>query len=590
MVFVIAIASPAIAQMPKEDVVDVPAMGDGLCVSQVFQSNMVIQRDKPITVWGWAGPGEELTVAFGGQAVTAVAGADRRWSAALAAAPASAEPQALTVRGATDVLSLDNILVGDVWVLGGQSNMEFEVAKVENGALEIASANYPNIRILTVPYGVGPESIESFARLHEWSDWFKRHFRKGDWDVCSPKVVSELSAVGYAFARRVHMASGVPIGVIDASRGGSAVEAWLPLETLREMDGPEVQQKLAEWDAKVAAWDPAKDDRPSPLADMNYPGNGYAGMLNPLIGLQVKGAIFHQGYNNGLDGTRGVRLYRDVLPVMIDAWRTAFADPEMPFGILSQCTDGYPQTADNYLEKMLNAGIHIRAQHYRTFLNLRESGDENIGFASCYDLRRRWYHPQVKIPAGERLARWALSTEYGFGNALLWEPPKLLSKQVQDGALLLTLDVEVSDPLDGEIVGFAVDGVDRRFQPASAAYVQVGENDRGQPKYDRKQLALTSPLVAAPIHFRYAWGRNPLANLQRTGNKDLPFATQRSDDWDMGTVPLGVLDEEITAKLTRPQRNRVLKAFRLEDERRRVAEARAVLEAAAGASVSGQGK
>jgi sialate O-acetylesterase len=270
-------------------------------------------------------------------------------------------------------------------------------------------------------------------------------------------------------------------------------------------------------------------------------------------------------------------MYRDLVPKMIAAWRKAFADPELPFGILSQCTDGYPQTADDYLEKMLNAGIHIRAEHYRTFLELRDRGDEHVGFASSYDLRRRWYHPQVKIPAGERLARWALSTQYGFGRKLLWEPPKLISYEGQDGALLLRLNADVSDPEDGEIVGFAIAGSDRKFQPASAAYLQVGENDRGQPKFDRKQLLLTSPLVAEPIHFRYAWGRNPLGNLQVTGNKDLPFATQRSDDWDMGTVPLGVLDEEIDGKLSRAQRNRVLQALRKEDERRRTAEAREVL-------------
>ena len=124
------------------------------------------------------------------------------------------------VAGASESLVLGNVLVGDVWVLGGQSNMEFELAKVENGQLEIVSANDPEIRILTVPYGEGQELRKGFPRLHEWSDWFGRHFRKGDWDVCSPAIAKELSAIGYAFARRVHMASGVPIGVIDASRGG----------------------------------------------------------------------------------------------------------------------------------------------------------------------------------------------------------------------------------------------------------------------------------------------------------------------------------------------------------------------------------
>ncbi len=607
-----ALAAPAFTQkMPKEDVIDVPAIVDGLCVSNLFQTNMVVQRDKPIAIWGWATPGEEVRVEFAGHSATTTAADDRRWQVALPAVSASGIPQAMTIQGAAASLTLDNILIGDVWLLGGQSNMEFELAKVENGALEIASANYPQIRILTVPQGEGPEITQGFARLHEWSGWFGRHFRKGDWDECTPDVARELSAIGYTFVRRVHKASGVPIGVIDASRGGSSAETWIPEQVLRSSASARIQAKLSEWDAKVADWDPEADlaqrvkrhterverlkqegkpipaaDRsapadllPGPIADFNLPGSCYAGMLSPLAGLSIKGTIFHQGYNNALDGMRGVHLYRELLPLMIHHWRETFGDPELPFGILSQCTDGYPQTRDNYLEKFVNAGIHIRAIHYSTFRELHDAGDQNIGFASTYDLRRRWYHPQVKVPAGERIARWALSTQYGFGDHLPWKPPVILSMESQDSALHLTFDTQVSDPQDGAITGFAIAGADRRFQPADAAYVQIGEDDRGRPKFDRRQLVLTSPLVEAPIHYRYAWGRNPLANLQVGGNKDLPLATQRSDDWDMGTVPEGVLESEIEGKLSRKQQNQVLEALRREDLRRRLAEARALLEA-----------
>lgn len=612
LLLLVAAAAPAAVQLPRRDVVDVPAIVDTLCVSNVFQSNMVLQRDEPMTVWGWAAPGESVTVEFAGATATSVAADDRRWRVTLPPAPASDAPRTLTVRGETETLTLDNVLVGDVWVLGGQSNMEFELAKVENGALEIVSARDRGLRILTVPYGQDGERRESFPRLHEWSDWFGRHFRKGDWDECSPEVARELSAIGYAFARRLRMATGVPIGVIDASRGGTCVEAWTPRAALRDLDGVEIQAKLAEWEARVATFDPAADLeqrvaqhverlgrmeaegravpeeeraapadlRPGPVADPNHPGNCFAAMLGPLEGLAVKGVIFHQGYNNALDGMRGVRLYEDVFPVMIRAWREAFGDPELPFGILSLCTDGYPQTRADYCETMLNAGIELRAVQYRTFLDLWEGGDRAIGFASSYDLRRRWYHPQVKLPAGERLARWALATQYGFGRELPWKPPALVETEARDGALVLRLDAEVSDPEDGAIVGFAIAGEDRRFQPADVAYLEVGEDDRGRPRLDRKQLVLTSPLVPAPVHFRYGWGRNPLANLQLMGNKDLPFATQRSDDWDPGTWPLGVLDDPIDGAMTRAQRGRVLQALRAEDRRRAVAEARAVLEAA----------
>lgn len=598
-------------KMPKADVVEVPAISDGLCVSNLFQSHMVVQRDKPIAIWGWAAAGEDVAVSFGGDRQSTRAGADRSWRVTLAAQPANKAPQQVIVQGKDRRLVLENVLVGDVWVLGGQSNMEFELEKVENGALEIVSANFPHIRVLTVPYAVGPEPQRSFPRLHEWSDWFGRHFRKGDWNECTPAIASELSAIGYAFARRVHMASQVPIGVIDASRGGTTVEAWTPLARLRELDEPYLRQKLADWDQRVATWDAQEDLaqriaqnrkwveqqvaagkpvpdarkndpadlRPGPIADANHPGHSYAGMIGPLVGSSIKGVLFHQGYNNAFDGMPGVGLYRAVLPELVRSWRSAFGDAKLPFGILSLCTEGDPQTLDNYCEKMLDTGIYIREAHHLTFLDLVRAGDTNIGFASTFDLRRRWYHPQVKIPAGERIARWALATQYGFQRELDWQPPKLLAMVVREDSLVLELDTPVSDPEDGAMLGFAIAGDDRRFHPAKASYLEVGKNDRGEARFDQRQIVLQSPMVPAPKHFRYGWGRNPLANVQATGNKDLPFAAQRSDDWDPNDVPLGVLGKEgkAGAALTGPQRNRVLQALRQEDQRRRVVEAEAVL-------------
>jgi sialate O-acetylesterase len=246
--------------MPREDVVGVPAIAAGLCVSNVFQTNMVLQRDKPIHIWGWAEPGEQITVAFAGRQASTRAGEDRAWKVTLPAVAACSNPQQIAIKGKSKALALDNILVGDVWVLGGQSNMEFELEKVENGMLEAVSANFPQIRILTVPVCDRPDrKPRSFPRLHEWSDWFGRHFRKGDWDVCTPEIARELSAIGYTFARRVHLASQVPIGVIDASRGGTTAEAWTPLANLRQLEEPHVREKLADWDLRLAAWDAQQD-------------------------------------------------------------------------------------------------------------------------------------------------------------------------------------------------------------------------------------------------------------------------------------------------------------------------------------------
>ncbi|MCA9246335.1 MAG: hypothetical protein KDA42_04440 [Planctomycetales bacterium] len=606
-------------QMPRQDVIDVPAIGEGLCVSNVFQTNMVLQRDKPIHVWGWAEPGEQVTVEFAAEQAFAKAGDDRAWKATLSAVPACSEPQPMTVKGKSETLVLENILVGDVWVLGGQSNMEFELAKVENGRLEIISANYPQIRILTVPYGQGPELQRGFPRLHQWSDWSGRHFRKGDWEECTPETVRELSAIGYVFARRVHKASNVPVGVIDASRGGTTVETWTPLPVLRQMDSEPVKAKLAKFDNEVAEWDaqadlekriaqhrqwiarqekegkPIPDDRkeepsdlrPGPIGNHNFPGHCYAGMIGPIAGLSVRGAIFHQGFNNAFEGSFGAEMYRDIFPEMISAWREAFDNAEMPFGILSLCTAGDPQTRDDYCEKMFDAGIEIRAAQYETFLDFYNAGDKNVGFVSTYDLRRRWYHPQLKLPAGERIARWALATQYGFDRQVEWKPPMLLGMEKRGAALLLSLDTEVGDPEEGAIQGFAIAGEDRKFHPADASYAEKGKDDRGRMQYDRKQLVLTSPMVPGPVHFRYAWGRNPLANLQATGNKDLPFATQRSDDWRMEEVPLGVLGNAVTLPISRGDRGKIIEALREQDKTRRLKEAELVIQAGGGTKPSG---
>ena len=453
--------SPARKKMPQQDVVDVAAIGEGLCVSNVFQSNMVLQRDKPIAVWGWAAPGETVAVTFGGETQSTTSAADRSWRLSLAPKPANATAQTLVVKGERTTLTLDNVLVGDVWVLGGQSNMEFELEKVENGSLEIVSAHYPKIRVLTVPYGVGPAPVRGFARLHEWSDWFGRHFRKGDWDACTPQIARELSAIGYVFARRVHMASEVPIGVVDVSRGGTTAETWTPLERMRALPDESVRNKLAEWDARVAQWDATKDLaqrvrqnrewvekqtsagkpvpedrkqdptdlRPGPIADVNHPGHCFAGMIAPLIGMSVKGVLWHQGYNNALDGMPGVLVYRAVLPELIRSWRTTFGDPQLPFGILSQCTEGAPQTRDNYVEKMLDTGIYIREAHYLAFLDLWRAGDKNIGYASTYDLpaggtTHRSRSQQANASRDGRSRRSTASTENSTGSRPCCSAPK----------------------------------------------------------------------------------------------------------------------------------------------------------------------
>ena len=584
-----------------KDRIDVPAIGDGLCLHNLFQTGMVLQRDKPIRFWGWAEPGENVTVTFGDNTQSNTAAADRSWKVELPALPASSEPHQLIVQGKATMLKLEDILIGDVWLLGGQSNMEFPITRVDGGALEIASANFKNIRLFTVPQLNGPDEKKAFPRLYQWNDFFSDHYRQGYWDVCSPETVKEMSGIGYIFARRLHMATQIPIGVIDASRGGTCIETWLPLELLKTIDTPEVKAALSDWDKKVAEFDPKKDLearikqfneqtanmkkqgkeipanrtppsdlRTGPAMDMNRPGNCYASMIAPIAGLQIKGALWHQGYNNALV-PNGHVLYSQVFAKMIGAWRAAFDDPKMPFGIISQETEGEPQDLDNYLEKMTDEGIYIREVHYKTFLDFHKAGDKNVGYASSFDQRRSWYHPQIKIPVGERIAVWALMTQYGKGGELRWLPPTIQEMKVEGGKMILKMArYEVITYNDGPILGFAIAGKDGKFQPAKAEW-----SNPAAPG-DRSTIVLSSPLVAEPVYYRHAWGRNPLANLKASG---IPLDTLRNDNFTVADM-YEIYTGKNSAKpniLDGVEHRELTNALKAEDVKRRLHEAETFL-------------
>lgn len=279
----------------------------------------------------------------------------------------------------------------------------------------------------------------------------------------------------------------------------------------------------------------------------------------------MKGAIFHQGFNNCLEGMKTAYMYADAFPVMIASWREAFGDPELPFGILSLCTQGTKQTLENYTKMMGNIAPHVREWQYQAFLDLQGKGDKNIGFVSTYDLRRSWFHPQLKRPAGDRIARWALATQYGFQKDLYWQPAILEKVTPVDGFLRVKFDRRVDAVSDGgALEGFAIAGENREFHPAKADSLPVSDN-----QLDHEGIALSSPMVPKPIHFRYAWGRNPMGNA--VSNPDVPLATQRSDDWYFGEV---VED----GKLVRHNYRQIPLHYQKLDAKRAIKEAEMVLE------------
>ena len=210
---------------------------------------------------------------------------------------------------------------------------------------------------------------------------------------------------------------------------------------------------------------------------------------------------------------------------------------------------------------------------YKTFRNFYDAGDKNIGFVSSFDFRKSWYHPQIKVPVGERTAKWALASLYEIlkGDEY-WLPPVIKEVKIEKGQIQLHMStsIKTKDESDGKMMGFAIAGKDRLFYPAEVNYYTDGTRDsRNRPKYQRDILVLSSPFVPEPVHYRHAWARNPLTNL--TNNSCIPIATQRSDEWILEETPVKV--EGFENKNSRQVSNELRKMLKQADIERRYKEA-----------------
>ncbi|HUT10396.1 MAG TPA: hypothetical protein VMY42_07865 [Thermoguttaceae bacterium] len=563
-------------------------------VHHVFDDNMVLQREKPVHVWGWAEPGEAVTVEFADRTKTTAAGAEGTWAVDLDALEASSQPRTLVVKGKDNAATFENVLVGDVWVLGGQSNMEDTISYVYHGDVEVASANLPSIRILTIPVCADAAPQTDFPRIDEFNAWTNQSEQKGSWFVCSPETIHRFSAIGYVFGRRLYLAGQIPIGLIDTSVGGTTVEAWTSREALAAV--PEAAALLKEWDERIATYDPQQDLadrigrwekesekqkeegrepsprpddlRPGPACDRNNPGASYNGMIAPFAPFPVKGAIFNQGYNNALGDARPA-LYAKTFQAMIGDWRRAFGDENMPFGIVELTAGGQPQTLENFELMTIDPAPFIREGQFKAHREL-----PNVGFACAYDQQVPWYHPHKKVQLGERIARWALATAYDV--KLGYQPAICTSATLQDDRMVLTFDREVQTHDGRPIEGFAVAGADQQFVPARAEYAILGKDDRGRDREDRKTLEVWSDLVETPAAVRYAWARNPLGNLVNGQHHErvLPVPSFRTDDWDW---PEASFDPEARGETGR-LRGEMRKQAEEHNRQRRLQEARLLLE------------
>jgi sialate O-acetylesterase len=491
-------------------------------LNNMFGDHMVLQQGIKNKVWGKADAGEGVTVTFAGQTKTATAAPDGSWHVFLDPVAEYGGPHVLAVKGKNEI-SFQDVLVGEVWVCSGQSNMQWGVNQANDPDIEKAAAKFPLIRLVSVPQ-VGTQEPQ-------WNF-------NGKWQVCSPETVGNFSAVGYFFGRQLHQTLGVPVGLINNAWGGSAAEAWVKRDKLAAHDTlkaiherwvkqeSEVEAAIKGFPAKLEQWKAAvekakAEGKPAPeqpkrpndgnLKGNHRPGNIHAGVLSPSIGYGIRGAIWYQGESNAGRAWQ----YRTLFPFMIASWREEWGLGDFPFY--------WVQLADYKAEKAEPGDsdwAELREAQTLTMKALPATGEAVIiDIGEGKDI-----HPKNKQDVAKRLARWALAETYKLPDIACRSP--LYKGMTKEGnKIILEFDNVTGGwrPFDvAEPVGFTIAGEDRGFVPAKASIRQDG------------RIEVWSDAVAAPVAVRYAWADNPVSNMY--SGAGLPLTPFRTDDFPGITI------------------------------------------------------
>lgn len=536
---------------------------DALKVHGIFRSNMVLQRDKPITVWGWALVGSEVRVSLGKMSAASEAKGDNgRWEVVFEPQSANTDGQKLTVKSGGQIIEMDNILIGDVWVMNGQSNMAFALKAVYEAQFEASMAHLPLLRHLRINSGAESENMEVDLK----DQFINGTAEDKNWRVVTPEVALEMGAIGYIFGSRLQRSLQIPIGIIDNARGGASLESLVPrhkfaeaplaAEYLKWVDQRHAefseeaflqaqlerwQQAHAKWKAQMAA-DKAKGrnvNRREPrkpdgsIRTWSVPGRSpsdaascYNGMFGVFKGLNIKGVAFHQGFNNAMMNTScKPKFYRTLMKLMVEGWREDFNDPHLPVAVIGFCAGGQAQTRLNFEELGFSTAAYIREAQRLGLADLKDP--EHTAFIPAYDQKIPQLHTKKKKELGLRTARWALKTIYGKDD-IVWESAKLLSAVVQGDKILLTFDKAVRpDDFGSEIEGFSIADQSGIFYLAKAV-----ANPSKDKSMQHKQIVVSSPLVKEPLAVRYAWARSPMGNLKVNGIPWQPLQSFRTDTID----------------------------------------------------------
>jgi sialate O-acetylesterase len=458
-------------------------------LASIFGDSMVLQRDLLVPVWGWADPGEEVTVAFGGQSRKATADKEGRWQVKLDEMKANADGQTLKVSG-KNAIELKDVLVGEVWLCSGQSNMEWGLGQSLNGKEEVAAADHPQIRLFNVPGHITSPVAKDTC--------------PGNWQVCQPGTAGGFSAVGYFFGRRLNQELKVPVGLVGSNWGGTRIEPWT---------SPAGFQRVPELKAiadQVAAY---KEDT---KVDGGSPSAIYNAMIHPLAPFSMRGAIWYQGESNGGEG----ESYYHKTQALVDGWRQLF-NPNLAFYAVQlanfQQPNDNPAGGDGWakLREAQRKALTIKHTGLAVIIDIGEAND---------------IHPRNKQDVGWRLAQWALHQTYGMKN-LVPSGPLYKSHKVEGNSIRISFDnvgggliagkkeglAPTEAVKDGKLERFAIAGADKKWHWAEATI-------------DGGDVVVKSPDVAEPVAVRYAFSMNPAgANLY---NKEgIPASPFRTDDW-----------------------------------------------------------
>lgn len=466
-------------------ILPVAALAD-LKMPSIFSDNMMLQQATSVKIFGMADAGEKITVkASWGAENRATAAADGKWELYLVTPAATSNPQSLEIKGKSCTERIENVLIGEVWLCTGQSNMEFPICRQGDGSWatgmlgaeeELADSDYPEIRLFQVVHQLAPDGGKDDV--------------EGKWTVCNAGDLYDFSAVAYVFGKRLHKELGVPVGIVQDTWGGTIIEAWTSMEIME--NNPDYADVLERYSLEKME----KAGYP-----WKVPSTLWNGMIVPIAGFTVKGNIWYQGESNVFAD----KHYAQALINLINSWREVWGQPDMPFYFAQ-------------IAPYANApSLGVRDAQFQVWL---ESGLKNVGMVATVDVGDSIdIHPRNKKAVGERFARWALAKQYGRDVACSGPVFKSLSQE--DGRLVLEFDYAEGglSTSDGEPVkAFEVAGSDKVFRPA------IAEIKGGM-------IEVYSPDVAEPVAVRYAWKDFCRVNLVNADG--LPAVPFRSDSWSI---------------------------------------------------------